>query len=150
MVLCWFSSNPLLCLALGLRGWFLWTVSAASLGPWILVGFMQWGAPAEEMGREDSEVSIFIPLASSLQDHPGWMLTSSAFHNLILLCQIMATIPPLALLGLEVQVVLLLLDLGYCITLCRVSLPTFELPPCQFFKSKLGFPDRIWLTQVPT
>lgn len=72
----------------------------------------------------------------------------SCFH-MILPCQSLATIPPLALLGLEVQVVLLLLDLGYCITLCRVSLPTFELHPCQSFKSKLGFPDRIWLTQVP-
>ena len=225
MVLCWFSSIPLLCLALSLRGWSLWTVSAASLGPWLLVGFMQWGVPAGQgEGRQWGQhicSTGFFPAGSP------WLDAYFSFFHLILPCQILAAIPPLALLGLEVQVVLLWLDFGYCITLWRVSLPAFEfssvqfscsvvsdslqphesqharppcpsptlsslrlmsiesvmpsshlilcrpllllppilpsvrvfssestlrlwITPCQSFKSKLGFSDRIWLTQVPT
>ena len=47
---------------------------------------------------------------------------------MILLCQILATIPPLALLGLEGQVALLLLDLGYCITLVGFPYPPLNYP----------------------
>ena len=95
MVLCWFSSIPLLCLALSLRGWSLWTVSAASLGPWLLVGFMQWGVPAGQgEGRQWGQhicSTGFFPAGSP------WLDAYFSFFHLILPCQILAAIPPLAL-----------------------------------------------------
>ena len=64
-----------------------------------------------------------------------WLDAYFSFFHMILPRQILAAIPPLALLGLEVQVVLLWLDFGYCITFCRVSLPAFEFSSVQFSHS---------------